>query len=99
MMGWKIFDESVDMIERRHRYFPHLFRWRGQRYQVDAVERCWTVSRRGWKKSVRGHFFQVRAGGGSFELFQDAETGLWQVRRARLEGRRAPARRAAVAWR
>ena len=98
-MGWKIFDESVDMMERRHRYFPHLFRWRGQRFQVDAVERCWTVSRRSWRGSVRGRFFQVRAGGGTFELFQDADTGLWQLRRARLDAPRAAARQAAVVWR
>lgn len=98
-MGWKIYDESVDMIERRHQYFPHLFRWRGRPYQVEAVERCWTVARSGWRNRVPGHFFQVRAGQGRFELFQDAETGLWHLRRARFPARKAPARQPAVAWR
>jgi len=83
-VGWKIYDEMVDMIQRRYRYFPRVFRWRGQRYRVESVERCWTVARRGWKRRIERHFFHVRCAGGEFELFQDVRTGTWHLRRARL---------------
>jgi len=55
------------MRERRHGYFPKTFVWRGQRYDVYAVERCWTVSRPplfpphwGGGKGVERHCFRVR---------------------------------------
>jgi hypothetical protein len=83
-MGWKIFDEAVEMTERRFRYFPRVFRWRGQRYTVEAVERCWTASRWGWKRRIERHYFLVRCGEGLFELYQDIETSLWHLRRAKL---------------
>lgn len=86
-MGWKIYDETVDMVERRHRYFPRVFRWRGQRYRVESVERCWTVSRRGWRRRTERHFFHVRCAVGDFELFQDVQAGTWHLRRARLASR------------
>ena len=86
-MGWKIYDEMVDMVQRRHRYFPRVFRWRGQRYRVESVERCWTVARRGWKRRIERHFFHVHCAGGEFELFQDVQAGTWHLRRARLASR------------
>lgn len=98
-MSWRIYDEAVEMVERRHRYFPQVFRWRGRRYHVDQVEECWSVSRREWRSSIQRHFFRVRAGGGVFELFQDVKTGLWNVRRAKLAAPRVPVGRAVAAWR
>jgi hypothetical protein len=99
-MSWKIYDEAVDMVQRRFQYFPRVFRWRGQRYQVDAVERCWTVVRRGWVRRAERHFFCVRCAEGEFELYQDIGTGLWHLRRARLGQARVPvARQVASAWR
>lgn len=86
--------EPVEMRQRRHNYFPHVFAWRGQEYHVDAVERCWTIShcvRIGW---VEGHCFRVRARpnvrlsghaqssqASVFDLFQDAQTGIWHMQR------------------
>ena len=48
--------EPIQMRERRHGYFPKLFVWRGKRYRVNAVERCWTVFRRkkGGKVGLNG---------------------------------------------
>jgi hypothetical protein len=86
-VGWKIFDETVNMMQKRYRYFPREFRWRGQRYRVESVERCWSVSRRGWKRRIERHFFHVRCAAGDFELFQDVQTGNWHLRRARLASR------------
>jgi hypothetical protein len=100
-MSWKIFDEAVDMLERRFRYFPRAFRWRGQRYEVEAVERCWTVSKSGWRRRVERHYFLVHCDEGAFELYQDLKAGTWHLRRARLKRVQpgAPMRRMAPAWR
>ena len=84
------------MRERRHGYFPKAFIWRGQRYDVYAVERCWTVSRPpffplqwgGWKGGER-HCFRVRCSFGSaqdrhegtFEVYQDVRHNTWHLQR------------------
>lgn len=99
-MTWKIYDEAVEMVQRRFRYFPRVFRWRGQRFEVEAVQRAWTVSRRGWQRHTGRHFFQVRCAEGDFELFQEVKTGIWVLRRARLVPARPLAIRGVVpAWR
>jgi hypothetical protein len=97
---WKIYDERVHVLKQRCSFFPDLFLWRGRRHQVHAVERCWVVSRRGWRRRVERRFFQVRCATGTFELFQDLKEGSWHVRRAQLCT--TPARavgRPVVAWR
>jgi len=86
-MGWKIYDETVDIKQKRFRYFPRVFHWRGQHYRVESVQRCWTVVRRGWRRRIERHFFHVRCAEGEFELFQDVQTGTWHLRRARFDSR------------
>ena len=73
--------EPIDMRERRHDYFPKLFVWRGHRYQVNAVERCWTVSRRGRGDKVERHCFRVRCPEGTFEVYQDVRYNTWHLQR------------------
>ena len=73
--------ESIDMRERRHGYFPKLFVWRGHRYSVNAVERCWTVSRRGGGDKVERHCFRVRCPEGTFEVYQDVRYNTWYMQR------------------
>jgi hypothetical protein len=98
-MGWKIFDEAVDMVDRRFRYLPHIFRWRGQRYEVETVERCWTVAKSAWRRRVERRFFRVRCGEDTFELYQDLRTSTWHLRRARLaSGQALPVRRMLPVW-
>ncbi len=99
-MGWTMFGEAVEMLARRHGYFPLAFRWRGQRFKVEAVERCWTVVRRSRRGRVERRFFQVKCAGGSFELYRDLVDGTWHLRRAKLGRATRPAvRRTAAAWR
>jgi hypothetical protein len=82
-------DEAIRMLERRHGYFPKLFAWRGRRYDVSAVERCWTVSRRGIRGQVERYCFRVRARrrtrGDSalerFEIYQDVQRNTWHMQR------------------
>ena len=99
-MGWKIYDETVEMIERRYQYLPETFRWRGLRYDIDEVQRSWTTLGRILRPAVQRRFYLVRCGEGRFEIFQDLKTGVWWLRRAKLtSGRALPFRRMAPVWR
>lgn len=79
----------MEIRQRRHDYFPHVFAWEGQEYQVEAVEQCWTIPRCGRENRVEGYCFRVRARlnsaetcqEGAFDLFQDAQTDTWHMRR------------------
>jgi len=85
--------EKIYMDEKRLGYFPKQFTWRGQRYDVHAVERCWTVSRRRLGNKVERLCFRVRGAAlgarqdrpdfpvleGTFELFQDLDTNTWHM--------------------
>jgi len=73
--------ESIEMRKRRHGYFPQIFVWRGKRYDVHAVERCWTISRRSLGNRVERHCFRVRCSDGTFELYQDARHNTWHISR------------------
>lgn len=73
--------EPIQMRERRHGYFPKLFVWRGKRYQVNAVERCWTVSRRKKGNKVERHCFRVRCPEGTFEVYQDVRYNTWHLQK------------------
>jgi hypothetical protein len=83
-MKWSSIDEAIEMVQRRHNYFPKVFRWRGQRYHVDRVDECWTVSRPGWKRRVERHWFRISCRAGGFEIYQDLESNTWRLGRARL---------------
>jgi hypothetical protein len=99
-MGWRIYDEAVEMVGRRFGFYPRVFRWRGRLFQVYDVERCWTRSRRGSRhdksRRVARHFFRVRCDEGTFEIYQDLRVSTWHLRRAKLSnGRNALLRRIA----
>ncbi len=72
--------EKVKIESKRFGYFPQSFTWRGRRYNVHAVERCWTVSRR-WLWEVERHCFRVRCAEGAFELYQDVKNNTWHIER------------------
>jgi len=82
--------EPLAMQERQHGYFPKAFTWRGRRYDVYAVERCWTVTRRKLVGVVERYYFRVRARPrsgdmraeeGTFEIYQDVKHGVWRMQR------------------
>ena len=50
-------------------------------YYVYAVERCWTISRRGRGGRVEQHRFRVRCREGTFELYQDVRHNTWHMQR------------------
>lgn len=98
-MGWKFYDEAIDMAQRRFQYFPQVFYWRGRRYNVDGVEKCWSRSRGGWWPIAR-HYFLLRCGGGMFEVYQEVQGNTWHLRRAKpARFRVRAARQVAAAWR
>jgi hypothetical protein len=84
--------EKIHMDEKRFGYFPQRFTWRGYRYDVHAVERCWTISRKRLGNRVERLCFRVRcvADGqedrpgravleGTFNLYQDLNTNTWHI--------------------
>ena len=87
--------EKIYMERKRFGYFPQQFTWRGRRYHVEAVEHCWTISRRHLGNRVERHCFRVRCMavngqssfssravlGGTFELYQDLKTSVWHMGR------------------
>ena len=97
-MGWKIYDEAILVMQQRFRFFPKVFRWRGQRFEVETVARSWTVLKRGrgWER----RFFHLRCSSGEFEIYQDIKLGTWHLRRAKLGPERITAlRELQPAWR
>lgn len=70
--------ESIEMIARRFGYFPNTFKWRGNKYYVEAVERCRTTARRDNHQMER-HYFQVHCAEGTFNLYQDLRLNTWHI--------------------
>jgi hypothetical protein len=71
--------EAIEMRARRFGYFPRTFVWQGREFQVEAVERCWTMaSRRNGGKMDR-HYFQVRCAEGTFNVYQDLTHNTWHI--------------------
>jgi hypothetical protein len=77
MRIWK--SEPVQLVARTHGYFPASFRWRGRRFDVLVVEKCWIVS----DPAVR-RLFRVRCQAGRFVLQQTVDREQWQVNRRPL---------------
>ena len=87
--------EKIRMDRKRFGYFPHRFMWRGRRYDVQHIERCWTVSRKRLGNKVDRQFFRVRCAAangrgstasrgvpeGTFDLYQDLNTSVWHLER------------------
>jgi hypothetical protein len=80
--------EKIYMDEKRFGYFPQRFTWRGQSYDVHAVERCWTVSRKRLGNRVDRLCFRVRCVAGvqaspsgvcTFHLHQNLRTNTWHM--------------------
>jgi hypothetical protein len=67
---------TIKLLARRHDYFPASFRWRGRRFGVLAVERCWTK-----RKPLHRRFFRVRCQVGIFVLEQMVDGDKWRVLR------------------
>ena len=65
---------AVEIQEKRFGYFPKVFRWRGKRYDVQAVERCWNATR-----SAPQLCFRVRCREGLFDLYQNVRDNTWRL--------------------
>lgn len=68
--------ERIHLLGRSHGYFPTAFCWRGRRFEVVFVERCWS----GRGPDAR-RLFQVRCDAGSFVLEQRLADDIWRVTR------------------
>lgn len=66
----------IDLLARSHSYFPAAFRWRGRRFDIIAVQKCWMV-----RQPAARRLFQVRCAAGSFLLEQSIADDSWSVSR------------------
>lgn len=55
---------------------PHRFRWRGQVYRVDAIERIWRSPQ---NRPRQQRLYRVRSGNRRFMLAYDRLSGHWAV--------------------
>jgi hypothetical protein len=73
-------DETLHMEARHFGFFPQAFVWGGRQYQVQVVERYWTVlPRRLW--DVKQYCFRVHCVEGTFDLCEDVKRHTWHVDR------------------
>jgi hypothetical protein len=84
-MRGKIYNEPIEIQKKRFGYFPQIFLWRGQRYDVRAVERCWTISRGRLRQRIQRLCFRVRCAEGTFDLYQDLGGNTWHLERVLTE--------------
>lgn len=68
--------ERINLLARSHDYFPAAFRWRGRRFDVIAVEKCWME-----RRPAARRLFRVRCTAGSFVLEQSIANDAWRVSR------------------
>ncbi len=66
--------QAVEIQEKRFGYFPKVFRWRGKRYDVQAIERCWSARRHAPQLC-----FRVRCREGLFDLYQNVQDNTWRL--------------------
>jgi hypothetical protein len=72
-------NERISLLARSHGYFPTAFRWRGRRFDVIAVEKCWME-----RRPAARRMFRVRCAAGSFVLEQSVANDAWWVSRRPL---------------
>lgn len=74
-------NEPISITAHDHGYFPKSFLWRGQRHQINSIEKCWTVSRRDWLGRVEKHCFKVRTAEAMFVVYHDLARNAWYLER------------------
>ncbi len=75
--------DPIRVTAKEHGYFPKSFVWRGQRHDVQAVERCWTIQGRTLGR-IEQHCFRVRCEDGTYQLVQDLKRNAWFIERGRV---------------
>jgi hypothetical protein len=79
----RVYNEPIEIKERRHAFFPQAFLWHGRCYRVRAVERCWTAMRR--QRSKARLCFLLRCDEGTFEVHQHLASNTWQLSKAQWQ--------------
>lgn len=78
MLATTRLNEPISIVAKRNGYFPKAFVWRGKRYNVRRVEKCWTITGRDLLGRARQHRFRVWTTDGSvYEMCQDLRTDEW----------------------
>lgn len=67
--------EMIELLAKSYEYFPASFRWRGTRFDVKAIEECWSA-----RRPTTRRLFRVRCVGGTFVLEHEVASGVWRIR-------------------
>ncbi len=78
-MAWRI-EEPILMERQRYAFLPEAFVWRGRRFDVRRVERCWTQARGSGDGRIERRYFRVRCDYGTFDVYHDLLANAWCVR-------------------
>ncbi len=71
--------EAVRIERKRFGFSPEVFVWRGRRYAVRRVERCWTEAHGRGAKRVERRYFRVLCDHGTVQLCHDLTANIWRV--------------------
>ncbi|MGQ9684404.1 MAG: DUF6504 family protein [Anaerolineae bacterium] len=73
--------EAVLVESKRYGFAPQRFLWRGRRYQVQEVLRCWTETRGTGSSRVEQRWFRVRCEDQILDIAQDLLSSAWSIER------------------
>lgn len=73
-------EEPVLMERKRYAFLPSTFLWRGRRFDVRHVERCWTQAQGSGDGRIERRYFRVRCDHGTLDLYHDLLADAWCVR-------------------
>lgn len=74
-------NEPIKICDTRFNFFPKTFLWRGKKYHIRAVDRCWTMTRRRMLGKVKRQCFRVRTADAIYDLHQDLGRNTWTLDR------------------
>jgi len=75
-------NEAVAVEHKLFGFLPQVFVWRGDRYDVRRVERCWTVARGSGPNRLERRYFRLHCDRGVFEIYHDLVANAWRMGRA-----------------
>ncbi len=75
----RIREEPVRIERKRYAFLPEAFTWRGQRYDVHQVLRCWTTAEGKGPHRRERRYFRLRCDRGTVDLYHDLIADVWGV--------------------
>ena len=72
-------EEPVRVERKRFAFLPGVFVWRGRRYAVHQVVRCWTLAKGKGTRRLERRYYRLRCERGTLDLYHDLIANTWGV--------------------